>query len=66
MITVKNEESEYQGKTYQNLNVKKWEVSKFPNVAHKFKSDEISNAAQNAQAGMNADSIDISEKDLPF
>lgn len=66
LITVKNEESEYQGKTYHNLNVKKWEVSKFPNVAHKFKSDEINKAAANAQAGMNADSIDISDDSLPF
>ncbi|HFI0454321.1 TPA: DUF669 domain-containing protein [Streptococcus suis] len=32
-VTVKNEQSEYNGKTYDNLNVKKYEQSELPPVA---------------------------------
>ncbi|QOP74157.1 DUF669 domain-containing protein [Pediococcus acidilactici] len=67
LVTVKNEKSEYNGKTYENLNVKRWEVSKFPEVQHKFKD------ANNQQSNSNNDpfanggqSIDISNDDLPF
>lgn len=67
LVTVKNEKSEYNGKTYENLNVKRWEVSKFPEVQHKFKD------ANNQQSNSNNDpfanggqSIDISDDDLPF
>lgn len=37
-VTVKNETSEYNGNTYENLNVKKWEPTQFPNVQHVQKS----------------------------
>lgn len=65
LVTVKNEESEYNGKKYENLNVKRWEISKFPEVQHKFKesnketgsTDPFTNGGQ---------SIDISDEDLPF
>lgn len=53
-VTVKNETSEYNGQTYNNLNVKKWEFSELPNVAHQFKD--------NSQAAP----IDIKDEDLPF
>lgn len=65
LVTVKNEESEYNGKKYENLNVKRWEISKFPEVQHQFKesnketdpTDPFANGGQ---------SIDISDDDLPF
>lgn len=42
-VTVKNETSENNGKTYENLNVKRWEKTKFPELAHKFKTEDGSN-----------------------
>lgn len=42
-VTVKNETSEYNGKTYENLNVKRWEKTKFPELAHKFKTEDGGN-----------------------
>lgn len=36
-ITVKNETSEYNGNTYHDLNVKRWEKTKFPEVHHQNK-----------------------------
>ncbi|KRM10191.1 DUF669 domain-containing protein [Paucilactobacillus suebicus] len=66
LVTVKNEKWESKGKSGENLNVKKLEATKFPKVAHKFKTDEIDKAESNAQAGMNGDSIDISDASLPF
>ena len=39
-VTVKNETSEYNGKTYENLNVKRWDKTKFPELAHKFKTTD--------------------------
>lgn len=58
-VTVKNETSEYNGKTYENLNVKRWEKTKFPELAHKFKTED----GGNPFAG--ADVIDDNE-DYPF
>ena len=71
LITVKNQTSEYNGKTYENTNITRWEVSKFPKVAHKFRADEVDAASQRAQAGMPntqvaGNSIDISDDSLPF
>ncbi|EQC70379.1 Single stranded DNA-binding protein [Streptococcus sp. HSISS2] len=40
-VTVKNEKSEWQGKTYENLNVKRMEVTELPIAAA---STEISDA----------------------
>ena len=34
---------EYNGKTYENLNVKRWEKTKFPEIAHKFKTEDGGN-----------------------
>ena len=61
-ITVKNEKSEYQGKTYENLNVKAWMPTDFPNVQHKFKSE---NKDKDPFAD-NSKPIDISVDSLPF
>lgn len=55
-VRVKNEESEYNGNTYNNLNVKSWDRSKFPEVNHQFRNKE-----NNAPTP-----IDISDDDLPF
>lgn len=41
-IRVKNETSEYNGNTYENLNVKEFRETEFPNVQHKFKKEEQS------------------------
>lgn len=56
LVRVKNETSEYNGKTYNNLNVKFWKESKFPNVQHQWKN--------NTTTGNEA--FQIQEDDLPF
>lgn len=58
-VSVKNETSEYNGKTYENLNVKRWENTKFPELNHKFKTEDGSNPF--AGGGAN-----IEDDDLPF
>ena len=55
LVTVKTEESKYGDKTYTNINVKRWEQSKFPNVAHTSKNNTVVNNA-----------VNISDDDLPF
>ncbi len=60
-ITVKNETSEYNGKTYENLNVKRWDKSDFPNVQHKFKS--ASEGEENPYTGSKPE---VNDSDLPF
>ncbi|EAH3782414.1 DUF669 domain-containing protein [Listeria monocytogenes] len=58
-ISVKNETSEYNGKTYNNLNVKSWAESKIPGPAnHQFAAKDI---AQQDNQPMN-----ITDDDLPF
>lgn len=37
IVNVKNETSEYAGKTYENINVKFWKESKFGTLNHQFK-----------------------------
>lgn len=63
-VQVKNETSEYNGKTYENLNVKRWDKSDFPDMAHKFKSDD-GDAAQKNNPFAGTDN-DVSEDDYPF
>ncbi|KAF0342528.1 DUF669 domain-containing protein [Pediococcus acidilactici] len=65
LVTVKNEESEYNGKKYENLNVKRWEISKFPEVQHKFKESNKETGSTDPFAN-GGQSIDISDEDLPF
>lgn len=55
-IRVKNETSEYNGKTYENLNVKKFGLTSFPSLQHQFKGS----------VAPTRPSIDISDDDLPF
>lgn len=61
LVFVKNEESNYNGKTYQNLNVKSWAQSKFPDLQHQFKGDDKGGAPFTS-----GDPVNISDKDLPF
>lgn len=69
-VTVKNETSEYNGKTYTNLNIKKWEKSEFPDVQHKWKDEKEESDDDGAQGTDpfvgNGAPIDISDDDLPF
>ena len=59
-VTVKNEESEYNGNTYQNLNIKKWDVSNLTGpLGHEFKKKDNSFVTDGK-------SLDISDDDLPF
>ncbi len=58
-VRVKNETSEYNGTTYDNTNIKKFEPSKFPDVQHQWKAKE------NAPVPTGS-TIDISDDDLPF
>lgn len=60
-VTVKNESSEYNGKTYENLNVKRWDYTGLPHVQHEFK--EKNDNPFNMEDGP---VVDITEEDLPF
>lgn len=57
-ITVKNEESTFNGNTYNNLNVKRWEETTFMDLNHQFK--ESANPFGDKQP------VVIDEDDLPF
>ncbi|MDO6451746.1 DUF669 domain-containing protein [Oceanobacillus profundus] len=60
-VYVENETSEYNGKTYENLNVKQWKPTKFPSVQHQFKGEGKGGAPLD-----NGGAIDIQEDDFPF
>ncbi|NJP37168.1 DUF669 domain-containing protein [Alkalicoccus luteus] len=58
IVSVKNEESEYNGQTYNNLNVKSWKQSKFPNSQHQFQnSDRQDHEGQ---------SVQVNDSEMPF
>ena len=59
-VTVKNEKNEYKGKTYDDLNVKRWNKSDYPSVQHKFKS-----GVAPQPAASNTDTT-VENDDLPF
>ena len=67
-VYVENETSEYNGKTYENLNVKQWKQTKFPDVQHQWKqSNDSNNQFNNADPFQNnGQPTDISDNDLPF
>lgn len=55
-VRVKNEKSEYNGKEYENTNIKKFGASEYPSLQHRFKD-----------AGESPSStFDIKDDDLPF
>lgn len=61
LVNVKNEESEYNGKNYTNTNVKFFNQSKYPNLAHQKKTKDQMNINE-----LQGAAIDISDDDLPF
>ena len=61
-VQVKNEQSEYNGKTYDNTNIKKFEASAFPQLQHVWKTN---NKEEVPDFGPGT-SIDINDDDLPF
>lgn len=62
LVNVKNEESEYNGKTYTNTNIKYWAPSKLNGPCHhQFKKKEDMTVSD-----MMAGGIDISDDMLPF
>lgn len=65
-VEVKNETSEYQGKTYDNLNIKNWSKTDFPNVqhVHKQKDDKPTGGGQTYQNPLPP--LEINDDDLPF
>lgn len=68
-VEVKNEDSEYNGKTYTNLNVKQWGNTAFPNVQHVYKKKD-NDGGGNMTQGNDPFSGDgqtvINDDDLPF
>lgn len=59
-VFVKNETSEYNGKTYENLNVKQWKNTNFPNVQHQLKGTSAG-VSSNA-----APEVTVNDDDLPW
>jgi len=57
--TVKNETSEYNGKTYENLNVKYTDKTAFPNVQHVTTGKKEADPAP-------SNGITVDDEDLPF
>ena len=60
-VTVKNEKNEYKGKTYDDLNVKRWNKSDYPNVQHQFKAGVNKPQSTNATTDTT-----VEDDDLPF
>lgn len=60
-VTVKNETSQYDGKTYENLNVKGWAESNVPVCRHQFKAKENMTVSD-----MMAGGVEITDDILPF
>lgn len=63
-VTVKNEENEFQGKIFENLNVKRTEETKAPQLNHTFKADELEKIQQARNGGQPA--VEVTNDDLPF
>lgn len=65
-VTVKNETSEYNGNTYENLNVKRWEQTKFPNVQHVFKQKDDAPTGGGQTYHNPLPPLEVNDDDLPF
>lgn len=65
-VTVKNETSEYNGQTYENLNVKDRKQTKFPNIQHQFKESDENNGQAQQSNDNPFDNTSMPEGDLPF
>lgn len=64
-VYVENETSEYNGNTYENLNVKQWRQSAFPSVQHQFRQSNDNGQTNNNSKPLQ-DAPTISDDDLPF
>jgi hypothetical protein len=63
IVNVKNEDSEYNGKSYTNTNVKYWNKSNLTGPCrHQFKNDNASKTVSELMSS----GIDIKDDDLPF
>ncbi|WP_283679931.1 DUF669 domain-containing protein [Lentilactobacillus sp. Marseille-Q4993] len=61
-VRVKNETSDYKGKTYENLNVKRWGITHYPDVQHQWPTDmQPQSATKNTD-----DAITIDDEEMPF
>lgn len=65
-VTVKNTESEYNGKTYKNVDVTRWEHSAFPQSQHQFKQKDSASNANQTRDPFAGSSIELTDDDLPF
>lgn len=66
-LRVKNESSDYDGKTYNNLNVKRWTKTDFPQLQHKWPDKTNPNKLKNDDPfANNGQEVEISDSDLPF
>ncbi|MGX2944193.1 DUF669 domain-containing protein [Enterococcus alishanensis] len=61
-VRVKNEQSEYNGQTYDNTNIKKFEKSNFPELQHQWKKKESSQT----DFGRDNAPINVPDSSLPF
>lgn len=65
-VRIKNETSEYNGKTYENVNVKNWGETKIAGPVH-HKDKNSTTTSDNGGFHIPPDSqLDISDDDLPF
>lgn len=64
-VQVKNEQSEYNGKTYDNTNIKRFMGTSYPDVQHQFKG-KAAESTPNFDRDLGQSSIDISDEDVPF
>lgn len=56
-VRVKNETSEYNGKTYENTNIKKIEQTQFSNLQHQWKTKDNAPAQSNQSTTISNDSL---------
>lgn len=66
-VRVKNETSEHNGRTYENVNVKMWGSTKIDGpVRHVYKEQAARNAVDQAFSIPSDHELNISDDDLPF
>jgi len=65
VVNVKNEESEYNGKTYNNTNVKYWNQTKLTGLNHQAKPKD-GNENKTFDQLSNGGTIEVTEEMLPF
>ena len=66
-VRVKNETSQHNGNTYENLNVKQWSASRFQGAVRHIHKEQAARQAANEAFSMPPDQqFSISDDDLPF